>query len=126
MAERIGADGANEARVARVERLLAVDWLRGIAMVLMALDHVGHVGNPNHAMGDSAWWPGPLPISAPDFLARWASHLCAPTFLLLCGTSLALSRARGMERGEPARAFDRHLLARGAVLLVLEVTLMSF
>ncbi len=107
------------------ERLLAIDWMRGLVMVLMALDHVDHATNPNHAQGDGAMFPAGGPLSAPDFTLRWLTHLCAPTFVLLAGMSVALSAANARDRGASAWQIDRHLLARGLVILGLEFTLVS-
>jgi uncharacterized membrane protein len=107
------------------DRSLALDWLRGLAMVLMTLDHVDAATNPNHAQGDSALFAAAAPLSPPDFLTRWATHLCAPTFLLLAGAGIALSGARAAARGESTAAFDRHLVRRGLVLIALELTLVS-
>ena len=108
------------------ERLLSLDWLRGLVMMLMALDHVDAACNHRHAQGDSTAWISAFHLSAPDFLTRWCTHLCAPTFLLLCGVGIALSRERSVARGETKHAFDGHLLRRGLVLVLLEVTLVSF
>ena len=61
-------------------------------MVLMTVDHAGSVFDAAHMHGDSArgWLPdSPLPPG--EFLTRWITHLCAPTFALLAGASLALS-----------------------------------
>lgn len=107
------------------DRLLALDWLRGIVMLLMTVDHVDAATNPRHAQGDSVLMAAPPPLSAPDFLTRWATHLCAPSFLLLAGVGIALSGARAEARGEPASGFDRHLARRGLVLIALELTLVS-
>lgn len=106
-------------------RLLAIDWLRGLSMVLMALDHVDHACNANHAQGDSAVFGSNGPLSTPDFLLRWFTHLCAPAFVLLAGVSIALSCANARARGEPEGRIDRHFLARGLVIVLLEVTLVS-
>ncbi|TMA31297.1 MAG: DUF1624 domain-containing protein [Deltaproteobacteria bacterium] len=57
--------------------------------------------------------------SRPGCPAR-ITHLCAPTFLFLSGTSLALSTASRSARGIPAAAIDRHLVARGLVLIALD------
>ena len=60
------------------------------------------------------------PLETVPFLHRWLSHLCAPTFLFLSGTSLAMSfekrRAKGMAEGE----LDRHLLIRAGIILACE------
>ena len=61
------------------QRLPAIDWLRGLVMVLMAMDHVDFVTNPRHAQGDSVLFGGDRVPPAADFLVRWCTHLCAPT-----------------------------------------------
>lgn len=111
--------------VAAVPRLLALDWLRGLVMVLMAVDHVDAVRNPHHAAGDSVWMAPREALRVGDFLTRWATHLCAPTFAFLAGAGMALSVARARARGEPAAAVDRHWCARGLVLVLLDLTLVS-
>lgn len=103
-------------------RLVAIDWLRGLVMVLMAVDHVDAATNRNHAHGDSALRCLPAPLPPAEFLTRWATHLCAPTFLLLAGMAIGLASARA----NVAASYDRHLARRGVVLLALEFTLVSF
>ena len=109
------------------ERLLAIDWLRGLVMALMAIDHVDQAINPNHAQGDGAMLPGATTavLSAPDFTVRWLTHLCAPTFVLLAGVSVALSAANARERGSSNAQIDRHLVLRGGVIVLIELTLVS-
>jgi uncharacterized membrane protein len=104
------------AQVSRGSRLDAVDLLRGIAMVVMALDHV------RAFFGTSGWDPGFATTSAATFLTRWITHFCAPVFVLLAGTGAALSLDRGRSRPELAW----FLLTRGAWLALLDVTLVSF
>jgi uncharacterized membrane protein len=73
-------------------RLPAVDAMRGIVMVLMTLDHASHAFNAGRYAADSATWYQPgAEIPAAQFLTRWVTHLCAPTFLFLAGFVLALS-----------------------------------
>jgi uncharacterized membrane protein len=115
-------------------RIAAIDWVRGLAMVLMAVDHASANFNAGRLLTDSAflsdvasgapyWTPGAA-LPADQFLTRWITHLCAPTFVFLSGTSLALSaHKRALRGGE--RAVDRHLLIRGLVLLALEATWLS-
>ena len=80
-------------------RLAAIDWMRGFVMVLMTLDHASLMFNGGRTSLDSAypidafsgagWIPG-MELPADQFFTRWITPLCAPTFLFLSGTSLAL------------------------------------
>lgn len=117
-------------------RLAAIDWMRGFVMVLMTLDHASLMFNggrtaldsayPIDAFGGAGWIPG-MELPPDQFFTRWITHLCAPTFLFLSGTSLALSleKRRGEAAGGRAieRELDWHLLIRGAVILGCEATL---
>src|SRR5215468_11164824 len=116
------------------ERLVAIDWLRGLVMMVMAVDHASVVFNagrtaldspyPIEAFFEPAWTPGTA-LPAAQFFTRWITHLCAPTFLFLSGTSLALSTAGRAARGLSAAAIDRHLIARGLVLVAFEAAWLS-
>jgi uncharacterized membrane protein len=116
------------------ERLVAIDWLRGFVMMVMAVDHASVVFNagrtaidspyPIEAFFEPAWAPGTA-LPAAQFFTRWITHLCAPTFLFLSGTSLALSTAGRAARGYSALAIDRHLVARGLVLIALDAAWIS-
>ncbi len=101
-------------------------------MVIMAIDHGSAVMNGGRLAHDSVWDLSGMGVSPNDgvlgvaqFLTRWITHLCAPTFLFLSGTALALSTAKRERRGDPARSIDRHLAIRGLLLLAFEVVWMS-
>jgi uncharacterized membrane protein len=99
------------------ERLESVDALRGIAMVLMALDHTrGFLSNAQFAPVDLAHTTPAL------FFTRWVTHFCAPAFFLLAGVGASLSLARGRSLAQVSRFF----LTRGLWLVVLELTLVCF
>lgn len=105
-------------------RLPVLDAMRGLVMAVMAVDHVDSVINPRHAGRDAAWMGGGAPLSAPDFLTRWCTHLCAPTFVFLAGAGLALAAAQATD-ASARQAFDRRTLLRGLLLLVIEFTFLS-
>lgn len=106
------ADGAP-----RQGRLTGIDLVRGLVMVLMALDHT------RDFFGDPRIDPTDVATTSPAlFATRWITHLCAPTFVLLAGTSAYLWGARP-ERTRSG--LSRFLLLRGLWLLVLEFTLVG-
>ena len=94
-------------------RVESVDLVRGVIMILMALDHTR----------DFFGIPGQNPTdlqtaSAPLFLTRWITHFCAPVFFLLAGTGARLSLRR-KSKGE----LSRFLLTRGLWLIFLDLVL---
>jgi uncharacterized membrane protein len=97
-------------------RLASIDLVRGIVMVLMALEHVRvFVGHPGFD-------PTDLGRTTPGwFLTRWITHFCAPTFVFLAGTGAFL---RGATAG--SATLPRYLAVRGAWLVLLEATLVRF
>ena len=90
--------------------------LRGLVMVIMALDHVR-----DYVMVAAAADPTTDPnIGAGLFFTRWITHFCAPVFLFLAGTSAGLMAAR-----KTPAALGRFLLSRGAWLIVVEIFIVS-
>jgi Heparan-alpha-glucosaminide N-acetyltransferase, catalytic len=79
------------------ERLPEIDALRGLAIVLMALDHTrDYFGDHSVDALDLARTNLAL------FLLRWLTHFCAPTFVCLAGMSIALTaHARPIDRSFP-------------------------
>lgn len=108
------------------QRWPALDVLRGFVMILMAIDHASATFNADRVVTDSIfmWQPG-AQLPAAQFLTRWITHLCAPTFVLLAGVALAISSERRLGAGDAPRSVDAHLRRRGLVLLALEVAWMS-
>jgi uncharacterized membrane protein len=97
-------------------RIEAVDLVRGLIIILMALDHT------RDFFGDLASQPTNLETTTTAlFFTRWITHICAPVFFLLTGTSAYL-----MLRRLSTRELSRFLLTRGAWLLFLELTVMRF
>jgi uncharacterized membrane protein len=101
-------------------RLAALDVVRGFVMVLMTLDHSSSSYNAGRLMVDGAATFRPDMVLTPlQFVTRWVTHLCAPTFVFLAGMSLALSVTR--RSGSARRTIDRDILIRGVLLIVLDV-----
>jgi uncharacterized membrane protein len=114
---RASASTAPAATIARAStRLRSIDALRGLVIVLMALDHV-------RAFFTDVRFD-PLDLSQTTtalFVTRWITHLCAPTFVFLAGVSAYLM-SRRMSRTE----LGRFLFSRGAWLIALEFTVVQF
>jgi uncharacterized membrane protein len=98
-------------------RLDSVDLLRGLAIVIMALDHArDYFTSARFDATDLTQTTAPL------FLTRWITHFCAPGFVFLAGTSAFLYQARRRSRAE----VSRFLLTRGLLLVVLELTVVRW
>jgi uncharacterized membrane protein len=117
---RAASSHAAQARAA--SRLVALDWMRGLVMVLMAIDHSSDAFNAGRMFTDAAfmWHPG-TPLPAAQFLTRWITHLCAPTFLFLAGTSLAFTVSRQEASGDRPAEIDRYIFVRGVVIAAFEL-----
>jgi uncharacterized membrane protein len=93
--------------------------MRGIVMIIMALDHVRDLLHTT-SLTDQ---PTNLATTTPAlFFTRWITHLCAPTFVFLSGVSAFLS----MKGRNDVYATRRFLITRGLWLLLLEFTLVNF
>ena len=100
-------DTTTSAPPARRERVASIDVVRGIAMVLMAIDHVRVYAG--------------VPAGGPTFgvfFTRWVTHFVAPAFVFLAGTAAYL---HGRKLGDRA-ALSRFLATRGLFLVLLELT----
>ncbi|GAB3940146.1 DUF1624 domain-containing protein [Spirosoma harenae] len=101
-----------------MKRVAAIDMTRGLVMVIMALDHVRDLLHISALTQN----PTDLTTTTPGiFMTRWITHLCAPTFVFLSGTSAYLS----LRRRNTAES-RRFLRKRGLVLILLELTIINF
>jgi len=94
----------------------AIDLLRGLVMIIMALDHARDFWG--------GYTPSPTDLevtSVPLFFTRWISHLCAPVFVFLAGTSAYLYGARRC----PVQ-LSRFLFTRGLWLVLIELTVCKY
>jgi uncharacterized membrane protein len=101
--------------------------MRGLVMILMVIDHASMAYDGSHLAEDSALYAGAgtMALPGPEFFTRWMTHLCAPTFVFLAGTALALSVERRVVKGVAAREIDRGILIRGAIIAALDPTVIS-
>ena len=100
-----------DAKDVRAYRLSSIDMLRGLAIVIMAIDHVRDfflAGATQDPMADPN-------ISPALFATRWITHFCAPVFVLLAGTSAGLMTAR-----KSHSQLGRFLFVRGCWLIFVE------
>jgi uncharacterized membrane protein len=102
-----------------MKRNQSIDFMRGLVMIIMALDHVRdllHVTSLTQS-------PTDLSTTTPSlFFTRWITYLCAPTFVFLSGTAAFMS----MKSKENIVASRSFLLKRGLWLIVLEFTVVNF
>ncbi|PDW04858.1 heparan-alpha-glucosaminide N-acetyltransferase domain-containing protein [Candidatus Viridilinea mediisalina] len=107
------------------QRIVAIDALRGVALLMMALDHssffVG-AGLQAESYGGQ--------VVFLQSIAYWGSglltNLASPIFFLLGGYSLALYAAGQRRKGNPEGATTRYMLIRAGVILVLDLTICSY
>ena len=103
-----------EAPVPTRARLESVDHLRGLVMILMALDHVrDFLGAPSANPTNMATTTAAL------FFTRWITHICAPSFFLLTGLGAYLTLRR-----KTKKQLSWFLLTRGLWLIFLEVVVL--
>lgn len=106
-------------------RLLAVDALRGLIIVVMALDHANHFVAQKHPTGEQ--WGGPFPIyrDSFSFLTRFITHLAAPGFFFLMGVGMLLFAKSRRRQGWSRWAVIRHFVLRGLLLILLQFILVN-
>lgn len=95
-------------KLVEMKRIQSLDVLRGLIMVLMAIDHVRVYAG--------------VPAGGPDpaiFFTRWITHFCAPGFAFFAGTAAFLYGLKVLDKKKLAR----YLFTRGLMLVFLEFTL---
>jgi uncharacterized membrane protein len=105
---------ANPGSPATRVRVASIDLLRGLIMIIMALDHVRdyfHSDSLLYSPTDLSKTTGIL------FFTRWITHYCAPLFMFLSGVSASLVSER-----KTTKQLSYFLLKRGLWLLILEFT----
>jgi uncharacterized membrane protein len=104
----------------RFGRLLPPDALRGVIMILMAVDHANYFVARKHPTGE--FWGVSLPQynNLVEFLTRFVTHICAPGFFFLMGAGMVLFAHSRRSLGWPESKISRHLFFRGLILLSLQ------
>ena len=99
-------------------RIESIDLLRGVVMVIMALDHVRDYFHLGALVGD----PTDLETTTPFlFFTRFITHYCAPIFVFLAGTSAML-----YGKNKTKVELFKFLFSRGVWLIFIEVVVMNF
>src|SRR5574339_85448 len=100
-------------------RILSIDLLRGIVIVIMALDHV------RMYLGHGTWYSSPTDLATTTpllFYTRWITHFCAPVFIFLAGISAHLYGTKKPD----ARGTSWYLFTRGLWLVFVELVIVNF
>lgn len=103
----------------RTKRIQSIDLLRGLVMVIMALDHVRDYTHHGFLFSN----PTDLNTTTPAlFFTRWITHFCAPVFVFLAGTSAFLYG----QKQENTKTLSKFLFTRGLWLVFIELTVVNF
>lgn len=103
----------------RIQRITSIDFLRGVVMIIMALDHV------RMYFAHGTWYSEPTNLSTTTpllFFTRWITHFCAPVFVFLTGTSAFLYGSNKTNTKQVAW----YLFTRGIWLVIAELTIVNF
>lgn len=102
-----------------MKRVESIDVVRGLAMIIMALDHTRdflHIDSLSFSPTDLATAEPAL------FFTRWITHFCAPIFVFLSGVSAFLTCKKSHDIGQ----LRKHFLTRGIVLILMDFTIVNF
>jgi uncharacterized membrane protein len=107
-----------ESTPASRKRIASLDILKGLIIVIMALDHTRDYFHFDAFLYDPT---DPVASNLPTFITRWITHYCAPGFALMAGVSAYLVGQR-----KPKAELSKFLLKRGIWLIFVEIVLVTF
>jgi uncharacterized membrane protein len=99
-------------------RIDSIDLLRGLIMIIMALDHT------RDFFHKAAWIDEPTNLATTTpilFFTRWITHLCAPIFVFLAGAGAYFQSLR-----KSKKQLSDFLIKRGLWLLFIEIVVINF
>jgi len=99
-------------------RIDSIDLLRGLVMIIMALDHT------RDFFHKEAWTDNPLNLATTTpflYFTRWITHFCAPVFVFLAGSSAWFQSLR-----KSKKELSGFLIKRGLWLIFIEVFVIGF
>jgi uncharacterized membrane protein len=113
----------NGTRFDKHSRFFPLDALRGLLIVLMALDHANFHIAQQHSSGE--YWGGFFPVfeTPLHFLTRFVTHICAPGFFFLMGVGMVLFQSSRRKRDWKDPEIRRHFFIRGLILIVIQLNL---
>lgn len=104
--------------VTNKSRIQSIDLLRGLVMIIMALDHTRDFFHPVAFTEDPL---NPATTTPILYFTRWITHFCAPVFVFLSGTSAYLQSIR-----KSKKELSLFLIKRGLWLILIEITVINF
>jgi uncharacterized membrane protein len=107
------------------DRLFSIDMLRGLLIVLMALDHANYHVAQQHSTGE--YWGGQTPVypTLLHYLTRFVTHLSAPGFFFLLGIGMIFFTHSRLRKGWSWGKISRHFLVRGSMLILLQIAFVN-
>ncbi len=113
-------DQPSEKKINSASRQFAVDALRGLVIVFMALDHANFFVAHKHSPGE--YWGSGFPVyyDSLAFITRFITHLSAPGFFFLMGIGMFLFADIRQKRGWGKWLLIQHFLIRGIVLIAIQ------
>jgi uncharacterized membrane protein len=100
------------------KRIESIDLLRGLVMIIMALDHTRDFFHTGAMTSDPLDLNTTTPIL---YFTRWITHFCAPIFVFLSGVSAYLQSGR-----KSKKELSSFLIKRGLWLIVVELLIINF